>query len=200
MPDNQACYHDGMSEQAATSAMVLISKSDNRPLPWPDHVVDYAFQAWAFLDNQDCTAVRARLLSGEFCLDEDALPIEYDVPVRTIRDWVHRHEWHDKQARFIQQSVGGIVMRVVGNMAQIALNGSHSIDQQIRAGIPPSRDIVEAVKLATSVIGLSAIGSRDPSKGVLAGGSANRKARLLHLLSDDELLEAEREAAEPDDR
>jgi len=186
-----------MEHQTATSAIQLICKS---PLtPWPDHVVEYAFQAWAFLDNGDCSAVRARLLSGDYCLDDDGLPTEFDVPVRTIRDWVHRHEWHDKQARFIQQSVGGIVIRVVGNMSRIALNGSHVIDQQVRAGIPPSKDMIEAVKLATSVIGLSAIGSRDPSKGALAGGSVNRRSRQFHQLTDDELQAAERDQVEPDE-
>jgi len=40
---------------------------------------DFIYGA-AFLDNGDCSAVRARLLSGDYCLDDDGLPTEFDVP------------------------------------------------------------------------------------------------------------------------
>jgi hypothetical protein len=175
------------------------NRSDERTPRWSDRVVDFAFNAWAFLDNQNCAAVVRRMASGEYCLDENFEPIAVVVPLRTLQSWPAFYGWHERHDRFIQQTAGGLVTRTVGNMLQIAVNGSHALSQCVHQGVSPDKNLIEAVKLAIGVIGLSPIGSRDPSKAALSGGSARKHALQLHQLTDDELLDAERELAEPDE-
>lgn len=162
-------------------------------------MVDYAFNAWAFLDNQNCAAVVRRLAGGEYCLDENLEPFAVIVPLRTLQDWPALYDWHGKHERFIQQTAGSIIVRTIGHMLQVALNGSHQMERAIREGRAPDKDLIEAVKLALATVGLSPIGSRDPSKSALTGRNTRKRAELLRDLTDDELLDAERELAEPDE-
>ena len=161
-----------MEATTATNATgVLVKFRRDRTAEWPENIKELASDL-GLSRRPQLFAVARRFNTGELAVDLDDQPLKLDVPAKTIQNWVKDEEWIERHERFIQESAGGILKLIVGNMMQVALSGSHTMAAQAQQGVPPSKELTEAVKLATSVIGLSAIGSRDPSRGVLAGGSS----------------------------
>ena len=204
---------------SAINAIDIRSKANADSLRiWPAEVEQLAWEAWAFLDDQNCTAVARRLADGEMAMDENGDPAAYEVPIRTIQHWARENNWAARREDFFAASASGIMRDIFSNLMLAAKSGSAYLrkvavhagqptpirDQrgraqtldgewiEVRAAFTPDKNAIQAAIAAIDRVGLSPTGRNDPNKVVISNTASVKHVSDMASLSDNELDELER--------